>query len=135
MELEMVKILVEVTQSDNPTFDDDKMVIVVKVGVPDRETARAVLRQAEADERSIAHLGQTIEEGEVWLLIEDGEIDDPSPCFHRADAVDALELYLGIAPALSKKALAKANVNRLYREIQAENARDAREGADATHEE
>ena len=135
MESEMVKILVEAAQSDNPTFDDDKMVIVVKVGVPDRETARAVLRQAEADERSIAHLGQTIEEGEVWISIEDGEIDDPSPCFHRADAVDALELYLGIAPALSKKALAKANVNRLYREIQAENAREAREGADATHEE
>jgi len=135
MELEMVKILVEVAQSDNPTFDDDKMVTVMKVGVPDRETARAVLRQADADERSIAHLGQTIEEGEVWISIEDGEIDDPSPCFHRADAVDALEMYLGIAPALSKKALAKANVNRLYREIQAENASEAREGADATHEE
>jgi hypothetical protein len=135
MESEMVKIVVEVAQSDNPGFDDDKMVIVMEVDVPDRETARAVLRQAEADERSIAHLGQTIEESEVWLSIEDGEIDDPSPCFHRADAVDALELYLGIAPALSKKALAKANVNRLYREIQAENAREAREGADATHEE
>jgi hypothetical protein len=107
----------------------------MEVDVPDRETARALLRQAEADERSIAHLGQTIEEGEVWISIEDGEIDDPSPCFHRADAVDALELYLGIAPALSKKALAKANVNRLYREIQAEKAREAREGADATHEE
>ena len=131
----MVKILVEAAQSDNPTFDDDKMVIVMAVGVPDRETARALLRQAEADERSIVHLGQTIEEGEVWISIEDGEIEDPSPCFHRADAVDALELYLGIAPALSKKALAKANVNRLYREIQAENAREAREGADATHEE
>jgi hypothetical protein len=135
MESELVKILVEAAQSDNPTFDDDKMVIVMKVGVPDRETARAVLRQAEADERSIAHLGQTIEEGEVWLSIEDGEIDDPNPCFHRADAVDALEMYLGIEPAISKKALAKANVNRLYREIQAEKAREAREGADATHEE
>jgi hypothetical protein len=138
MESEMVKIVVEVAQSDNPSFDDDKMVIVMEVDVPDRETARALLRQAEADERSIAHLGQTIEEGEVWISIEDDEIDDPSPCFHRADAVDAvdaLEMYLGISPALSKKALAKANVNRLYREIRAEKAREAREGADATHEE
>ena len=135
MNSEMVKIVVEVAQSDNPTFDDDKMVIVMEVDVPDRETARALLRQAEADERSIAHLGQTIEEGEVWLSIEDGEIEDPSPCFHRADAVDALEMYLGITPAISKKALAKANVNRLYREIQAEKAREAREGVDATHEE
>jgi len=135
MESEMVKIVVEVAQSDNPTFDDDKMVIVMEVDVPDRETARALLMQAEADERSIAHLGQTIEEGEVWLSIEDDVVDDPSPCFHRADAVDALEMYLGITPGISKKALAKANVNRLYRQIQAENAREAREGADATHEE
>jgi multidrug efflux pump subunit AcrA (membrane-fusion protein) len=135
MESEMVKIVVEVAQSDNPTFDDDKMVIVMEVDVADRETARALLRQAEADERSIVHLGQMIEEGEVWISIEDGEIEDPCPCFHRADAVDALEMYLGIAPGISKKALAKANVNRLYRQIQAENAREAREGADATHEE
>ncbi len=135
MESEMVKIVVEVAQCDNPSFDDDTMVIVMEVDVADRETARALLRQAEADERSIAHLGQTIEEGEVWLSIEDDVVDDPSPCFHRADAVDALEMYLGIAPGISKKALAKANVNRLYREIQAEKAREAREGADATHEE
>ena len=54
--------------------------------------------------------------------------------FARHDALFPLET-LGIAPALSKKALAKANVNRLYREIQAEKAREAREGADATHEE
>jgi hypothetical protein len=135
MESEMAKILVEVAQSDNPSFDDDKMVIVVEVDVADRETARALLRRAEADERSIVHLGQTIEEGEVWLSIEGGEIEDPSPCFHRADAVDALEMYLGITPAISKKALAKANVTRLYRGIQAENAREAREGADATREE
>jgi hypothetical protein len=135
MESEMVKIVVEVAQSDNPTFDDDKMVVVMEVDVADRETARALLRQAEADERSIVHLGQTIEEGEVRISIEDDGVEDPSPCFHRADAVDALEMYVGIAPALSKKALAKANVNRLYREIQAEKAREAREGADATHEE
>jgi hypothetical protein len=131
----MVKIVVEVAQSDNPTFDDDKMVVVMEVDVADRETARALLRQAEADERSIVHLGQTIEEGEVWISIQDDVVEDPSPCFHRADAVDALEMYLGISPALSKKALAKANVNRLYRQIQAENVREAREGADATHEE
>ncbi|MFT4439101.1 hypothetical protein [Caballeronia sp. 15715] len=134
MKSELVKIVVEVAQSDNPSFDDDKMVIVMEVDIADRETARALLRQAEADERSIAHLGQTIEEGEVWLSIEDNVVEDPSPCFHRADAVDALEMHLGIPPALSKKALAKANVNRLYREIQTEKAREAREGADATHE-
>ena len=135
MESEMVKILVEVAQSDNPTFDDDKMVIVMEVDVTDRESARALLMSAEADERSIVHLGQTIEEGEVWISIEDGVIEDPSPCFHRADAVDALELYLGIAPAISKQVLAKANVNRLYRQIQADRASQAREGADATREE
>jgi len=135
MESEMVKIVVEVAQGDNPSFDDDKMVIVLEVDVADRETARALLRQAEADERSIVHLGQTIEEGEVWISIEDDVVEEPSPCFHRADAVDALEMYLGIPPALSKKALAKVNVNRLYREIQAEKAREAREGADATNEE
>jgi len=135
MESETVKIVVEVAQSDNPTFDDDKMVIVMEVDVADRETARALLRQAEADERSIVHLGQTIEEGEVWISIEDDVIEDPAPCFHRADAVDALEMYLGVAPGISKKALARANVNRLYRQIQAESAREAREGADATHEE
>ncbi|MGA7814082.1 hypothetical protein [Caballeronia sp.] len=135
MESEMVRILVEVAQSDNPTFDDDKMVIVMEVDVPDRDTARALLERAETDERSIAHLGQTIEEGEVWISIEDGEIEDPSPCFHRADAVDALEMYLGITPVISKKALAKANVARLYRETQADNAREAREGVDAAREE
>ncbi|QIE30457.1 hypothetical protein SBC2_85340 (plasmid) [Caballeronia sp. SBC2] len=91
MESEMVRIVVEVAQSDNPSFDDDKMVIVMEVDVADRETARALLRQAEADERSIVHLGQTIEEGEVWISIEDDVVDDPSPCFHRADAIDALD--------------------------------------------
>lgn len=135
MKSEMVKIVVEVAESDNPTFEDDKMVIVMEEEVPDRETARALLRQAEADERSVVHLGQTIEEGEVWISIEDDVVDDPSSCFHRADAVDALEMYLGIASAISKKALAKANVNRLYREIQAEKVREAPEGVDATREE
>jgi hypothetical protein len=135
MKLEMVKIVVEVAQGFNPTFDDDKMVIVIEVDAPDRATARALLKRAETDERSIAHLGQAIEEGEVWISLDDDVIEDPSPCFHRADAVDALTMYLGIAPAVAKKALSKANVNRLYRELQAERAREAREGADATHEE
>jgi hypothetical protein len=72
---------------------------------------------------------------EVWISIAGDVVEDPSPCFYRADAVDALETYLDIPPALSKMALAKANVNRLHREIQAEKAREAREGADATHEE
>jgi hypothetical protein len=118
MESDLVTIVVMVAQSDNPTFYDDKMVVVIEVDVSDRETARALLKRAAADERSIAHLGQAIEEGEVWIAFDDDVIEVPSPSFHRADAVDALEMYFGIQPAISKIALSRANVDRFYREIQ-----------------
>jgi hypothetical protein len=130
----VTKIVVEVAQADNPSFDDDMMVIVLEVDVPDREAARALLLRAEADERCIAHVGQAIERGEVWISIEDGTIEDPSPCFHHADAVDALEMYFGISPAVSKKSISKNYVDNHYRQIMAQRAREAKEGDDAARE-
>ncbi len=127
----VTKILVEVAQADNPSFDDDMMVIVLEVDAPDRETARALLARAEKDERCIAHVGQAIEQGEVWMSLEEGTLDEPSPCFHQADAVDALEMYLGISPAISKKSISKKYVDNHYRQIVAQRARELKEAEEA----
>ncbi len=74
---------------------------------------RQMLAQARADERALPNAGGESEDGEVWVSMHDahGKLVSASPVgFHRADAVDALQMYFGAAPGTAVQCLSRRNI-------------------------
>jgi hypothetical protein len=93
-----------------------ELVEVFEMSVDDIDGHR-MLASANEDERVIQRAGQTLEDGEVWIDLIDGDgetLFDQVACFHRADAADALQVHFGMNADVVKDCLSRSNVASLY---------------------
>jgi hypothetical protein len=93
-----------------------ELVEVFEVSV-DHIDGHRMLASANEDERVIQRAGQTLEDGEVWIDLIDGDgetLFDQVACFHRADAADALQVHFGMNADVVKDCLSRSNVASLY---------------------
>ena len=93
-----------------------ELVEVLEMPIDDVDGHR-MLAAANDDDRVIYPSGQTLEDGEVWIDLIDGDgetLFDHVACFHRADASDALQIHFGLHVDVVKDCLSKSNIALLY---------------------